>query len=71
MTAGQSVPQVSQVASAVHRVTGGVTNFCLVEEGDSSRLVDAGTRGTGDLLQRALSAQGGVLERPWCPRTST
>lgn len=46
MTAGQSVPQVlSQVAPAVHRATGGVTNFFLVEEGDSSRLVDAGTLG--------------------------
>ena len=42
---GPEFPQVSQAASAVHRVTGGVTNFCLVEEGDSSRLVDVGTRG--------------------------
>ena len=63
MTAGQGVPQVlSQVAPAVHRATGGVTNFFLVEEGDSSRLVDAGTGGSGDLLQLALSAHSGVLE---------
>jgi glyoxylase-like metal-dependent hydrolase (beta-lactamase superfamily II) len=55
-------PQVSQVAPAVQRVTGGVTNFCLVEEGDSSRWSMPAPWGTGDLLQRALSAQGGVLE---------
>ena len=40
----------------------GLTNFCLVEEGDSSRWSMPATWGTGDLLQRALSAQGGVPE---------
>jgi glyoxylase-like metal-dependent hydrolase (beta-lactamase superfamily II) len=62
MTAGQAVPQVSQVASAVHRVTGGVANFYLIGEGGRFILVDAGTPGDWGLLQRALSAQGGVLD---------
>ena len=62
MTAGQAVSQISQVAPAVHRVTGGVTNFYLVEEGGRFTLVDAGTPGDWGLLQRALSARGGVLQ---------
>ena len=47
MTAGQTGPRVSLVAPAMHRVTGEVTNFYLVGEGNGSRWSTPGTRGTG------------------------
>jgi glyoxylase-like metal-dependent hydrolase (beta-lactamase superfamily II) len=62
MTAGQALPQVSEVAQAVHRVTGGVTNFYLIGEGGRFTLVDAGTPRDWGLLQRALAACGASLE---------
>jgi glyoxylase-like metal-dependent hydrolase (beta-lactamase superfamily II) len=62
MTAGQASRQVSEVASAVHRITGGVTNFYLIEEGGRFILVDAGTPGDWGLLLQALAARGGVLD---------
>ena len=46
---------ISQVAPHVLRLTGGVANFYLVEEGGALTLVDAGTPGDWDLFQRALS----------------
>jgi glyoxylase-like metal-dependent hydrolase (beta-lactamase superfamily II) len=51
-----------QVAEGVHRVTGGVCNFYLVEEGGRLLLVDAGTPRDWDLLVRTLPALGRRLE---------
>jgi glyoxylase-like metal-dependent hydrolase (beta-lactamase superfamily II) len=62
MTTSPALPEVSEVAPAVHRITGGVTNFYLIEEGGRFILVDAGTPGDWGLLQRALSARGGGLD---------
>lgn len=61
MTTGKAVRRMSEVASAVHRVTGGVTNFYLIEDGGRFILVDAGTPGDWGLLQAALADAGGVL----------
>jgi glyoxylase-like metal-dependent hydrolase (beta-lactamase superfamily II) len=58
MSAGQVLPRISEVAPAVNRVTGGVTNFYLIEEGGRVTLVDAGTPGDWGLLQRALTSRG-------------
>ncbi len=43
MSTGQALPQVSQVAPAISRLSGGVTNFYLIEEGGMLTVVDAGT----------------------------
>jgi hypothetical protein len=43
MSADQALSQMSEVAPAVDRVTGGVTNFYLIEESGRLTLVDAGT----------------------------
>jgi glyoxylase-like metal-dependent hydrolase (beta-lactamase superfamily II) len=51
-----------QVAQGVHRVTGGVCNFYLVEEGGRLLLVDAGAPRDWDLLVRTLPALGRRLE---------
>jgi glyoxylase-like metal-dependent hydrolase (beta-lactamase superfamily II) len=51
-----------QVADGVHRVTGGVCNFYLVEEGGRLLLVDAGAPRDWDLLVRTLPALGRRLE---------
>ena len=44
-----------EVAKGVRRLTQGVTNFYLVEEGGKLLLVDAGTPGDWELLARAVS----------------
>jgi glyoxylase-like metal-dependent hydrolase (beta-lactamase superfamily II) len=51
-----------QVAQGVHRVTGGVCNFYLVEEGGRLLLVDAGAPRDWDLLVNTLPAIGRRLE---------
>ena len=51
-----------QVSQGVHRVTGGVCNFYLVEEGGRLLLVDAGAPRDWDLLVKALPAIGRRLE---------
>jgi glyoxylase-like metal-dependent hydrolase (beta-lactamase superfamily II) len=51
-----------EVAEGVHRVTGGVCNFYLVEEGGRLLLVDAGAPRDWDLLVRTLPALGRRLE---------
>jgi glyoxylase-like metal-dependent hydrolase (beta-lactamase superfamily II) len=51
-----------QVAEGVHRLTGGVCNFYLVEEGGRLVLVDAGAPRDWDLLVRALAGLGRRLE---------
>jgi glyoxylase-like metal-dependent hydrolase (beta-lactamase superfamily II) len=48
----------TQVTKGVHRLTQGVVNFYLVEEGGRLLLVDAGAPGDWDLLVRALAALG-------------
>jgi glyoxylase-like metal-dependent hydrolase (beta-lactamase superfamily II) len=58
MSAGQVLPRMSEVAPAINRVTGGVTNFYLIEEGGRITLIDAGTPRDWGLLQRALTSQG-------------
>jgi glyoxylase-like metal-dependent hydrolase (beta-lactamase superfamily II) len=47
-----------QVADGVHRLTQGVSNFYLVEDGGRLVLVDAGASGDWDLLVRELDALG-------------
>ena len=49
---------MSEVAHAIHRVSGGITNFYLIEEGGRLTLVDAGTPADWALLQRALAVRG-------------
>jgi glyoxylase-like metal-dependent hydrolase (beta-lactamase superfamily II) len=62
MTTGQALSQVTEVGKGVHRVTGGVTNFYLVEEGGRFILVDAGTPADWRLLLAALPPLGGSLD---------
>jgi glyoxylase-like metal-dependent hydrolase (beta-lactamase superfamily II) len=47
-----------QVADGVHRLTQGVSNFYLVEDGGRFVLVDAGASGDRDVLLRTLDALG-------------
>jgi glyoxylase-like metal-dependent hydrolase (beta-lactamase superfamily II) len=47
-----------EVVQGVHRLSNGVVNCYLIEDGGRLVLVDAGTRGDWDLLVRALSALG-------------
>jgi glyoxylase-like metal-dependent hydrolase (beta-lactamase superfamily II) len=61
MSTGQVLSQVSQVAPAVSRLSGGVTNFYLIEQGGKLTVVDAGTPADWGLLLRALAAHGKVL----------
>ena len=58
MSMGQALPRVSQVAPAISRLSGGVTNFYLIQEGGKVTVVDAGTPADWGLLQRALAARG-------------
>jgi glyoxylase-like metal-dependent hydrolase (beta-lactamase superfamily II) len=51
-----------QVAGGVHRLTPGVCNFYLVEEGGRLSLVDAGAPRDWDLLVRTLAGMGRRLE---------
>ena len=44
-----------QVAEGVHRLTGGVCNFYLIEDGGKLVLVDAGAPRDWDLLVKALA----------------
>ena len=47
-----------QVAEGVHRLTGGVCNFYLIQEGGRLVLVDAGAPRDWDLLVRTLATLG-------------
>ncbi len=47
-----------QVADGIHRLTQGVVNFYLVEQGGKYTLVDAGTPGDWPFLERSLAALG-------------
>jgi glyoxylase-like metal-dependent hydrolase (beta-lactamase superfamily II) len=51
-----------EVATGVHRLTQGVVNFYLVEEGGKLLLVDAGAPGDWDLLVRSVLALGRGLD---------
>jgi glyoxylase-like metal-dependent hydrolase (beta-lactamase superfamily II) len=51
-----------QVKEGVHRLTHGVVNFYLIEEGGKLLLVDAGAPGDWDLLVRAVAALGRGLD---------
>jgi glyoxylase-like metal-dependent hydrolase (beta-lactamase superfamily II) len=52
----------TQVAEGVHRLTQGVVNFYLVEEGGTLLLVDAGAPGDWDLLVRSVAGLGRRLD---------
>jgi glyoxylase-like metal-dependent hydrolase (beta-lactamase superfamily II) len=52
----------TQIRDGVHRLTQGVVNFYLVEEGGRLLLVDAGAPGDWDLLVRAVADLGCRLE---------
>jgi glyoxylase-like metal-dependent hydrolase (beta-lactamase superfamily II) len=52
----------TQVRDGVHRLTQGVVNFYLVEEGDRLLLVDAGAPGDWKVLIGTLAALGRRLE---------
>jgi glyoxylase-like metal-dependent hydrolase (beta-lactamase superfamily II) len=51
-----------QVAEGVHRLTGGVCNFYLIEDGGKLVLVDAGAPRDWDLMVGALAALGRRLQ---------
>ena len=51
-----------QVAEGIHRLTGGVCNFYLIEDGGKLVLVDAGAPRDWDLLVRTLATLGHRLE---------
>jgi glyoxylase-like metal-dependent hydrolase (beta-lactamase superfamily II) len=51
-----------QVADGIHRLTGGVCNFYLIEDGGKLVLVDAGAPRDWDLLVRTLAALGRGLD---------
>lgn len=51
-----------QVADGIHRLTQGVVNFYLVEDGGRLTVVDAGTPGDWDELVRAVAALGRSLD---------
>jgi glyoxylase-like metal-dependent hydrolase (beta-lactamase superfamily II) len=51
-----------EVAEGVHRLTQGVVNFYLVEEGGKLTLVDAGAPGDWDAFARAVGSLGRPLE---------
>ena len=50
-----------EVADGIHRLTQGVSNFYLVEDGGRLVVVDAGAAGDWDLLVSALSFMGRTL----------
>jgi glyoxylase-like metal-dependent hydrolase (beta-lactamase superfamily II) len=50
-----------QVQEGVHRLTGGVVNFYLIEEGGRLLLVDSGAPGDWELLVRTLATLGRKL----------
>src|SRR5215831_6174741 len=47
-----------QVAAGVHRFSGGICNFYVIEDGRKLTLVDAGAPGDWSLLQRSLESIG-------------
>jgi glyoxylase-like metal-dependent hydrolase (beta-lactamase superfamily II) len=51
-----------QVADGIHRLTGGVCNFYLIEDGGKLVLVDAGAPRDWDLLVRTLASLGRGLD---------
>jgi glyoxylase-like metal-dependent hydrolase (beta-lactamase superfamily II) len=58
--APQSPP--TEVAPGIHRLTGGVANFYLVEQPSGLTLVDAGTPGDWPLFLRTLDTLGRRLD---------
>ena len=51
-----------EVADGIHRLTQGVVNFYLVEDGGKLTLVDAGAPGDWDEFVRAVGSLGRALE---------
>ncbi|GAC1577510.1 MAG: MBL fold metallo-hydrolase [Candidatus Dormibacteria bacterium] len=51
-----------EVVAGVHRVTGGIVNFYLIEEGGKLVVVDAGTPGDWGLLVRSIQQLGRSLD---------
>jgi glyoxylase-like metal-dependent hydrolase (beta-lactamase superfamily II) len=50
-----------QVADGIHRLTRGVVNFYLVEDGAKLTLVDAGAPGDWETFERAAGSLGRTL----------
>jgi glyoxylase-like metal-dependent hydrolase (beta-lactamase superfamily II) len=55
-----------QVAEGIHRLTQGVVNFYLIEDGGKLALVDAGAPGDWDVFVRTLRSIGRTLEDLEC-----
>ncbi len=51
-----------QVSEGIHRLTRGVTNFCLISESGKYTLVDAGTPADWAFFSRSLAELGGKLD---------
>jgi glyoxylase-like metal-dependent hydrolase (beta-lactamase superfamily II) len=51
-----------QVADGIHRLTQGVVNFYVVEDGDKLTLIDAGAPGDWDTFVRAIASLGRALD---------
>ena len=51
-----------EVAPGVHRLTGGIVNFYLIDDGGRLVLVDAGTPRDWDLLVRTITGLGRRVE---------
>jgi glyoxylase-like metal-dependent hydrolase (beta-lactamase superfamily II) len=51
-----------QVAEGLHRLTQGVVNFYLVEDGGKLTLIDAGAPGDWDMFARAVGSLARTLE---------
>lgn len=52
---------IDQVAPGIRKVTHGISNFYLIEEGGKLTVVDAGVSGDWGLLNRAITASGHSL----------
>lgn len=52
----------TEVADGVHRLTGGVVNFYVVEDGGKLTVVDAGAPKDWDLFTRGVQGLGRTLE---------
>jgi glyoxylase-like metal-dependent hydrolase (beta-lactamase superfamily II) len=58
----QAGSEYVQVGEGIHRLTGGVCNFYLIEDGGKLVLVDAGAPRDWDLLVRTLTTLGCRLD---------
>ena len=62
MQSNQRQSEARAVGNDVYRLTGGVANFYLIEDGDALTLVDAGTPGDWELFHLAVVELGRQLK---------